>query len=192
MLRIVVSADTQMPRLNLIWQFKETTMNSRSTHGGRRVRSGLALLAMASTVLLLSPAAQAQRMQGSGGSQSGGRAATAHQFNRAAANFSGFRGSGFAARGGRFHGGFGRVVVIGGVGFWYPYPYGYPYPYPYYAYPYAYDSSAATPAYNMPPPAPTWFYCEAAGAYYPYVATCPGGWREVPATPSQGYPVPQQ
>ena len=163
-------------------------MNSRSTQGGRRVRSGLALLAMASTLLLLSPAAQAQRMNGSGGSQFSGRAAAAPQFNRASANF---RGGGFAARGGRFHGGFGRVVVIGGIGFGYPW-YPYPYPYPYYGYPYAYDASAATPAYNMPPPAPTWFYCEAAGAYYPYVATCPGGWREVPATPSQAYPAPRQ
>ena len=165
-------------------------MNSRSMHGGRRVRSGLALLATLSAVLLLSPAAQAQRMHGSGGSHFGGQTAGSPQFNRGSGNFSGVRPSGVVARGGHFHRGFGRVVVIGGVGF--GFPYWYPYPYPYYAYPYAYDASAAMPAYNMPPPAPTWFYCEASGAYYPYVASCPGGWREVPATPAQGYPVPQQ
>jgi hypothetical protein len=24
-----------------------------------------------------------------------------------------------------------------------------------------------------------WYYCDAAGAYYPYVKECPGGWRTV-------------
>lgn len=28
-----------------------------------------------------------------------------------------------------------------------------------------------------------WYFCAAANAYYPYVATCPGGWQPVPATP---------
>jgi hypothetical protein len=163
-------------------------MNLRSMDGGGRIRSILALLAMASTALLLSPAAQAQHMHGSGGSQWGGRGAGAPHFGQRSGNFSGFRHNGGAARGFRHHGGFARFVVIGGAAFWYPYPYGYPY----YAYPYDYDSSLATPAYNMPPPAPTWYYCEASGAYYPYVATCAGGWKVVPATPNQDYPVPQQ
>ena len=30
-----------------------------------------------------------------------------------------------------------------------------------------------------------WYFCPAANAYYPYVPTCPGGWRPVPATPPQ-------
>ena len=31
-----------------------------------------------------------------------------------------------------------------------------------------------------------WFYyCPAAGAYYPYVAECAGGWQRVPAQPPQ-------
>jgi hypothetical protein len=30
-----------------------------------------------------------------------------------------------------------------------------------------------------------WFYCPAAGAYYPYVAECAGGWQRVPAEPTQ-------
>ena len=45
-----------------------------------------------------------------------------------------------------------------------------------------------------PPPAPapsgapqqaagTWYYCDSAKAYYPYVAECKKGWRAVPATP---------
>ena len=30
-----------------------------------------------------------------------------------------------------------------------------------------------------------WFYCPAAGSYYPYVAECAGGWQRVPAQPAQ-------
>ena len=29
-----------------------------------------------------------------------------------------------------------------------------------------------------------WYYCDAAKAYYPYVSSCPSGWKTVPATPS--------
>ena len=28
-----------------------------------------------------------------------------------------------------------------------------------------------------------WYYCQAAGGYYPYVPNCPSGWTAVPATP---------
>jgi hypothetical protein len=28
-----------------------------------------------------------------------------------------------------------------------------------------------------------WYYCDAARGYYPYVASCPSGWKTVPATP---------
>lgn len=31
------------------------------------------------------------------------------------------------------------------------------------------------------PPGRMWYYCDAYGAYYPYVGQCPGGWRAVPA-----------
>ncbi len=148
-------------------------MMRRSMGSGGRVRSALGVMAVALMALLLSPAALAQRMHGGGGAQWGGHA------------------GGFHPRGGFAHGHnrghFGSVVVIGGgLGFWYPAAY----PYPYYAYPAyypyaypAYDASVAVPAYNMPPPVQSWYYCDAAGAYYPYVASCPGGWREVPATP---------
>ena len=156
-------------------------MNLRLTRCGGLIRSSLALLVMASTMLLLSPAAQAQRMHGSGGSHWSGQASGGHQFNRGSGNFSGFRHNGGVSRGGH-HRGFSGVVVIGGAGFLYPYAY----PYYAYPYPYAYDSSLiATPAYNMPPPAPIWYYCEASGAYYPYVTTCVDGWKVVPATPNQ-------
>ena len=49
----------------------------------------------------------------------------------------------------------------------------------------------APPPQALPPqagPAPqeapgTWYYCESAKAYYPYVGECKEGWRPVPATP---------
>ncbi len=34
-----------------------------------------------------------------------------------------------------------------------------------------------------PPSNQWWYYCRSAGAYYPYVASCPTGWEKVPATP---------
>ncbi len=37
---------------------------------------------------------------------------------------------------------------------------------------------APTPAR---PPGRMWYYCDAYGAYYPYVGQCPGGWRAIPA-----------
>lgn len=33
-------------------------------------------------------------------------------------------------------------------------------------------------------PDPSWYYCDASKAYYPYAKECPGGWREVPAQPA--------
>jgi hypothetical protein len=51
--------------------------------------------------------------------------------------------------------------------------------------------------YNSPPPGyraapaqparpPVYYYCDAAGGYYPQVPSCPAGWRQVPATPAPG------
>jgi hypothetical protein len=97
----------------------------------------------------------------------------------------------------------GHVVVGVGVGF--PaYPYYYPVaPVPYY-YPPVVAAPADPPTYieqGQAQPAPaygaadgeqqqagTWYYCDAAQAYYPYVKQCAGGWRAVPANP----PAPNQ
>lgn len=78
-----------------------------------------------------------------------------------------------------------RVGVYVGVPFgpWY-YP-----PVPYYYYPRVIAVPAAPPVYieqASPPAAPAqgyWYYCNSAGAYYPYVKDCPGGWQKVPAQP---------
>ncbi len=88
--------------------------------------------------------------------------------------------------GSRWHGGT-RVFIGGTVGWW-----GWPgwwgpgwwgAPYPYYA---------APPVVVQPAPAPPaqayWYYCQSAGAYYPYVQDCPGGWMQVvpqPGPPGQ-------
>jgi hypothetical protein len=88
-------------------------------------------------------------------------------------------------RGGSWHHGShaGRVGwwwVVGGIWYFYPAPI-YPYPNPWE--PPAFE--LVTPPGSMPPPPPTqyWYYCESAKGYYPYVPTCPGGWKQVPATP---------
>jgi hypothetical protein len=48
----------------------------------------------------------------------------------------------------------------------------YAYPSPVYAYP--------APVYAAPTPT-YWYFCRSAGAYYPYVPTCPEPWVPVPA-----------
>lgn len=76
----------------------------------------------------------------------------------------------------------------------YPYSYQYPYPYPY-ANPWAPPVAMLSPPETVVPTAPPaqyWYYCEDSRTYYPYVATCPGGWTPVPATPSDASPGPQQ
>jgi hypothetical protein len=94
----------------------------------------------------------------------------------------------------------GQAHAWGRVGVWIGGPVYYPYaaPVPYYYYP-------PPPVVVAPPPAPvtyveqgqsptdgagapvqqsgTWYFCESAKAYYPYVKQCASGWREVPAAP---------
>lgn len=89
-------------------------------------------------------------------------------------------------RGGRWqHGSHaGRIGwwwVVGGVWYFYPAPV-YPYPNPWEPPPFDY---VTPPVGSPPPPPPTqyWYLCESAKGYYPYVPSCPGGWKQVPATP---------
>ena len=51
-------------------------------------------------------------------------------------------------------------------------------------------SAPAAPA-APPPVAPasgSWYYCDSAKGYYPYVSQCPEGWKSVPAAPPPGAP----
>ncbi len=94
-----------------------------------------------------------------------------------------------------WHGAGVRVWV--GPGYYpYTYPYAYPYypPAQYYAPPVVVVPSQPQQYIEQPRPGTqgdqsgangdTWYYCDKAGAYYPYVKTCPSGWREVPAQPA--------
>lgn len=97
-----------------------------------------------------------------------------------------------------YHGShFGWWWIVGGVYYWYPRPL-YPYPDPFVPPVYIEQPpvvvAPAVPQQTPPPPPPpqapaqaatgTWYYCDSAKSYYPYVADCPGGWRAVPATPN--------
>lgn len=46
----------------------------------------------------------------------------------------------------------------------------------------------AQPAY-VSQPNQNWYYCDNPRGYYPYVATCSAGWRQVPAQPSAPPPA---
>lgn len=79
---------------------------------------------------------------------------------------------------------------IAGPGVWYFYSRPvWPYPRYYYEYPYEYANPPVVvvppsqPQAAPPPPQQYWYYCAGAKAYYPYVRSCPGGWRKVPVTP---------
>ena len=78
--------------------------------------------------------------------------------------------------------------VVAGAWYFYPQPV-YPYPDPYQP---PVVVVQQPPAVVQPPPpaqpvaqpaAQYWYYCEAAKGYYPYVPSCPGGWKTVPAVP---------
>lgn len=62
--------------------------------------------------------------------------------------------------------------VVGPTWYFYPAP-AYPWPNPY----------EPPPPWTVPVPPPTqyWYFCEASGRYYPYVATCASGWQARPA-----------
>ena len=74
-------------------------------------------------------------------------------------------------------------------GFWYFYPAPL-YPYPDYVADVAYDDTTYAPDEYASQPAPVagqfyYYYCDALGAYYPYVPSCPSGWRTIPIAPMQ-------
>lgn len=78
----------------------------------------------------------------------------------------------------RYSGRFGWWWVVGPTWYFYSQPI-YPYPDPYI------PSVVGTPQTS---PVQNWYFCETSKEYYPYVATCPGGWKTVPAIPSSVAP----
>jgi hypothetical protein len=86
---------------------------------------------------------------------------------------------------GRHDGRYGWWWLAGGLWYFYPAPI-YPYPDPYAPPVVVVPQVAPQPVAPLaPPPAQYWYYCDAAGGYYPYVPSCPSGWRAVPANPAQ-------
>jgi peptidoglycan-associated lipoprotein len=75
-------------------------------------------------------------------------------------------------------------------GYPYAYPYYYPYGYPYSPYPSYPNAYTEPPAYNEPEQPSYWCYCQDPQGYYPYVASCPGGWMRVVPTPPGYRPGP--
>lgn len=103
----------------------------------------------------------------------------------------GWHGGGWHGGGGHFRGRVG--VVIGGPLYWpsYSYP-SYPY-YPYYPGPYYSPPVVVTPApqtyieQGSDAADQYWYFCSNPQGYYPYVQTCPSGWRQVtPQPPADG------
>ncbi|HVJ55875.1 MAG TPA: hypothetical protein VM689_25665 [Aliidongia sp.] len=68
-------------------------------------------------------------------------------------------------------------------GWWYLYPEPV-YPYPLYVPP-AIIAERAPPMPTGLPPAEHWYFCDNPQGYYPYVVSCDGPWRSVPATPAK-------
>lgn len=73
--------------------------------------------------------------------------------------------------------------VVAGTWFFYHEPV-YPFPDPYTPSVIVVRPPSADTPSNMPPPPQFWYFCASANSYYPYVASCPEGWKSVPATPS--------
>lgn len=186
-------------------------MKFHPTHG-RRPPAGLVILALVCAALTFSSEALAQRGRGGGGATGGGAGASrgvgpAGGWSGGHARGAWHGGNSGWGHGGSYHGhggwGWSGLWIGAGLAYSYPWPYLYSYPYTYpYTYPYGYPYGYAGSAVVLPdasvtpsqPPAASWYYCDAARAYYPYVASCPGGWRAVPAQPPQpaeAAPVPQ-
>jgi hypothetical protein len=94
---------------------------------------------------------------------------------------------------GRHEGRRGWWWVAAGMWYFYPAPV-YPYPDPYTP-PVVINQQppvvvAPQPQTVVPPqpPAQMWYYCDSAEGYYPYVSSCPEGWRTVPAQPPEAPP----
>ena len=105
---------------------------------------------------------------------------------------------------GNYNGHFGWWWIVAGVYYFYPRAI-YPYPDPYTPPVVMVQPPAGGTAPGQPTQAAggTWYYCDAARGYYPYVAECPGGWRAVSAqapaasqppvaAPPQTPPAPSQ
>jgi hypothetical protein len=154
----------------------------------RNVLRSAALALLIGLPVLGSPA-HAQSHGGGGGGHAGGNGGGGHY----AGGGSGHYGGGGGWRGGGWRGGgpgwWGVGLGLGlGWGLGETYPYGY-YPYDAYDYPYVAPPVVVAPVAPMQlqgaaPVGASWYYCDSAQGYYPYVTQCAEPWRSVPAVPS--------
>ncbi|QDX80799.1 hypothetical protein B9N43_05805 [Denitratisoma sp. DHT3] len=143
-------------------------------------------LALAAALLGLALPAQADRHHG-GGRGGGWRGDIAH-FPRH--DLQHWRGGNW--RHGWHDGHLGWWWVVAGAWYFYPQPIR-PYPDPYRPPVVLVPAEPEVPPVATTQPVPqVWYYCESARAYYPYVASCPTGWKAVPATPPGVADVPPQ
>jgi hypothetical protein len=157
-----------------------------------KLRNGLSALALGAALLAAGPALAQNHHNGSGGGGAGG---ISHATFGGGSHFGSahvFAGRSFAHfgpadrhiwSGGHWshgwHGGhFGWWWFAGGGWFFYPYAV---YPYPDYVSTTYYDDGDYAPAGNGG--GSSWYYCDNPKGYYPYVQSCNGPWRPVPATP---------
>ena len=131
--------------------------------------------ALAACLALLTLSAQAQRERKAGPPQWRGDIGRFHEHDWRL-----WRGGRWTHA--RHDGRLGWWWVVGGSWYFYPVPV-YPYPSPWEPPP----AFLVTPPVGSAPPAPPtlyWYFCEASRGYYPYVPTCVGGWKQVPAAPA--------
>ncbi len=153
-----------------------------------RFRLSLGFLLLGLAALIHSPVALAQHRGGHHGAARGHHGVgVAPQRHGNIARF--HEHDGGVWRGGHWvhdhHGGrLGWWWVAGGAWYLYPAPV-YPYPNPW-------EPAPAVIGIPAVPPTPYWYYCDALQTYYPYTPDCPGGWREVPATPEPDVPTQPQ
>lgn len=83
---------------------------------------------------------------------------------------------------GSHEGRFGWWWIAAGTWYFYTGPI-YPYPDPYLPPIVVVQPTPESTNPAIQPPAQSWYYCEASKSYYPYVSSCPAGWKSVPATP---------
>ena len=77
--------------------------------------------------------------------------------------------------------------VAGGIWYFYPAPV-YPWPNPWEP-PVEVDVTSSITQVSPRPATRSWYFCDATQKYYPYAASCPSGWGQVPATRIDGSPV---
>jgi len=164
--------------VSLWFHFRESMVKISRLKVGRKI-AGFGVLALTVVGCLITSIASAQRVHGPDTPRWRGDISHFHEHDWGL-----WRGGHWSHA--RHDGRMGWWWVIGANWYFYPSPV-YPYPSPWEPPPTALVSPPVGVA-PLAPPTPYWYYCESSNGYYPYVPTCPGGWAQRPATPSDAMP----